>query len=60
MSVKGFFIALLCLGAGGAGLYFSFYNIINTNSFGGWIVLLIASFIAVFFGMGVLSGKIKL
>jgi hypothetical protein len=60
MSVKGFFIALLCLGAGIAGLDFSFYNIISANRFGGWIILLIASFIAVFFGMGVLAGKIKI
>lgn len=60
MSVKGFFIALLCVIAGGFGLYYSLLNIINTNGSGGWIALLIVSFIAVIFGLGVLSNRIKL
>jgi len=60
MSPKGFFIAILCVVAGGFGAYYSLLGIINTNSPTGWIVLLIASFIAMVFGMGVLSNRIKL
>jgi hypothetical protein len=61
MSVKGFFIALFCVGLGGVGTYYSFVNIITaTNTPTGWIILLIISFLAMFFGMGVFANRIKL
>jgi len=59
MSVKGFFIALLCVVAGGIGAFYSLLGIVNTNGSPSWIALLIVSFIAVLFGMGVLSNRIK-
>lgn len=60
MSVKGFFIALLCVALGGVVTYYSIYHIITApNIPTGWIALLIVSVIVMFFGMGVLSSKIK-
>jgi hypothetical protein len=61
MSVKGFFIALLCVVAGGIGTYYSLMGIMTTNDDPTrWIVLLIISIIATAFGMGVLANRIKL
>jgi len=64
MSVKGFFIAILCVVAGGFGAYYSLLGLINTTgstaSPTGWIVLLIISIIAAAFGMGVFANRIKL
>ena len=61
MSVKGFIIALLCVIAGGCGTYYSIMHLITTiDSLTGWLVLLIISFIAIFFGTGVLANRIKL
>ena len=60
MSVKGFFIALLCVVAGGIGVFYSLLGFVNTNGSAGWIALLIVSSIAVLFGIGVLSNRIKL
>jgi hypothetical protein len=60
MSVKGFFIAILCVVAGAVGFYYSMMGIMTTTvDPTRWIVLLIISFIAIFFGMGVLANRIK-
>jgi hypothetical protein len=61
MSVKGFFIALLCVALGGLGTYYSLMGIMTTTvAPTRWIVLLIFSVIAIFFGTGVLANRIKL
>jgi hypothetical protein len=60
MSVKGFFIAILCVVAGGIGTYYSLMGIMTTTiDPTRWIVLLIFSIIAIAFGMGVLTNRIK-
>jgi hypothetical protein len=61
MSVKGFFIAILCVVAGGVGTYYSLMGIMTTTvDPTRWIVLLIISVIAIAFGMGVFANRIKL
>jgi succinate dehydrogenase hydrophobic anchor subunit len=60
MSVKGFFIAIACTVAGAFGLWYGIQKVIETEGSVIWIAILVISFIAVFFGMGVFSSRIKL
>jgi hypothetical protein len=61
MSVKGFFIALLCVIAGGVLTYYSLMGIMTTTADPTrWIVFLIISIIIIAFGTGVLANRIKL
>lgn len=60
MSVKGFFIALACVGLGTWGFIVSITHILSNDASLMWILILAFSFLAMFFGMGVFSTKIKL
>lgn len=60
MSVKGFFIAIACVGLGGWGFVESFIRIMSGNASTLWVIILAISLLAMFFGMGVFSTKIKL
>lgn len=60
MSVKGFFIALACVGLGAWGFIASITHILSNDASLMWIIILAVSLLAMFFGMGVFSTKIKL
>jgi hypothetical protein len=58
MSVKGFFIAIICVVVGGIGAYYSLIAISPQSNLP--YITLIISFIAIIFGMGVFANRIKL
>ena len=60
MSVKGFFVAIACILVGGFGFWYGIQKAIEASGSPLWIAVVILSFIALFFGVGALSSRIKL